>query len=91
MQKRIAAVFVPWVAVCAVSATVHTQSSDPWIGTWKMDLAKSTFSPGPPPNAGTTKIEPAPGGLKITNEGTTATGEPVHTEIVATFDGKGSS
>lgn len=29
--------------------TIGFAQSDPGIGTWKLNLAKSTYSPGPPP------------------------------------------
>ena len=88
MQKRIAVV-VALAGVVAVGSTARTQSPDPWIGTWKVNLAKSTYSPGPKPTvAGTVKVEPSAGGIKITLDGTTPQGQPTHTEIVGMFDGK---
>ena len=72
-----------------VSATAQGQATDPWIGTWKVNLAKSTYTPGPAPKtAGTAKIESAPNGIKITIDGTNPKGQPIHTESVSTFDGK---
>ena len=69
--------------------TSHAQSSDPWIGTWKVNLAKSTYSPGPKPTVpGVVKIESAPGGIKTTIDGVNAEGQKTHTETVAAFDGK---
>jgi hypothetical protein len=89
VQKRIAGVFVTFAAVLVVSAIARTQSSDPWIGTWKVNLEKSTYSPGPKPTvAATVKIEPSAGGIKTTIDGTNAEGKPTHTETVAMFDGK---
>jgi hypothetical protein len=89
VQKRIAGVFVTFAAVLVVSSIARSQSSDPWIGTWKVNLEKSTFSPGPPPTvAATVKIEPSAGGIKTTIDATNAEGKPTHTETVARFDGK---
>ena len=89
MQKRIAVVFMTLTAVLLVSSIARTQSSDPWIGTWKVNLEKSTYSPGPKPtSAATVKIEPSAGGIKTTIDGTNAEGKPIHTESVASFDGK---
>src|SRR4030095_10131229 len=76
-------------ALIVVSATAQGQATDPWIGTWKVNLAKSTYSPGPAPKtAGTAKIESAPNGIKITIDGADAKGQPIHTESVSMFDGK---
>jgi hypothetical protein len=88
VQKRIAVVFVT-VAILVASSTARTQSSAPWIGTWKVNLEKSTYSPGPKPTvAGTVKIEPSAGGIKTTIDATNPEGKPTHTETVAKFDGK---
>jgi formylglycine-generating enzyme required for sulfatase activity len=89
VQKRIAVVFVTFAAVLVASSISRAQSSDPWIGTWKVNLEKSTYSPGPPPTvAATVKIEPSAGGIKTTIDATNAEGKPTHTETVAKFDGK---
>jgi len=87
VQKRIAVVFVALAALSVVSAAARAQSTDPWMGTWKVNLAKSTFSPGPKPTvAGTVKMEPLPGGFKTTIDGPNAQGQPTHTETVGKFD-----
>lgn len=89
MQKRIAVAFVTLAGILVASSTARAQSSDPWIGTWKVNLEKSTFSPGPPPTAAATlKIEPSGGGIKTTIDATNPEGKPVHTETTAQFDGK---
>jgi hypothetical protein len=90
MQKRIAVVCVAVAALLAVSSAVRSQGADPWIGTWKVNLAKSTYSPGPKPTvAATVKIESSPGGgIKTTIDGANAQGQPTHTETVGMFDGK---
>jgi len=89
VQKRIAVVLVALAALLAVSSTVWAQSTDPWIGTWKVNLAKSTYSPGPKPTvAPTVKMEPSGGGLKITIDGANQQGQTTHTETVGKFDGK---
>jgi hypothetical protein len=89
VQKRIAVVVVILAAVLAVGSIARTQSSDPWIGTWKVNLEKSTYSPGPKPTvAATVKIEPSAGGIKTTIDGTNPEGKPTHTETVGGFDGK---
>lgn len=44
---------------------------------------------GPKPTAaGTVKIEPSAGGIKVTIDGTNAQGQATHTETVAQFDGQ---
>jgi hypothetical protein len=76
-------------AVLTVSFAASAQSADPWFGTWKLNLAKSTYSPGPPPRTATIrKVEPWEGGLKETGDGVNPEGQATHTEISAKFDGK---
>ena len=87
MQKRIAVVVVGLAALLVVSSTALAQSPDPWVGTWKINLAKSTYSPGPKPTvAATVKMEPSAGGLKTTIDGVNPQGQPTHTETVGAFD-----
>ena len=87
MFKRIA---IAVVTLVAFSSAGQAQSPDPWIGTWKVNLAKSTYSPGPKPTvAGTVKVEAvAGGGMKTTIDGTNPQGQPTHTETIGTFDSK---
>jgi hypothetical protein len=87
---RITTLTAAFAFVVAVSSTVQGQAADPWIGVWKPNLAKSTFSPGPTPKTpGTVTIESAPGGgIKLVIDGMNAQGKPIHTESVGAFDGK---
>jgi len=63
---------------------------DTFLGTWKMNIAKSKFDPGPPPKSPTiVKREGAPsGGVKTTVDGVDAQGKPTRTEYTAAYDGK---
>jgi hypothetical protein len=89
VQKRSAVVLVALTALLAVSSMARAQSPDPWIGTWKVNLAKSTYKPGPKPTvAGTVKMEPSAGDLKTTIDASNPQGQPIHTETVGKFDGK---
>jgi hypothetical protein len=89
VQKRSAVVLVALAALLAVSSMARAQSPDPWIGTWKVNLAKSTYKPGPKPTvAGTVKMEPSAGDLKTTIDASNPQGQPIHTETVGKFDGK---
>ena len=89
MQKPITAVVVASIAISAVALTAQTKPADPWVGTWKTDLAKSTFSPGPTPTvAGTVTIEPSGTSMKTTIVAPDAEGKPTKTETVWMFDGK---
>src|ERR1700752_1468788 len=76
------------VLLVADFVSVSAQASDPRVGTWKLNVAKSQYSPGPPPQSSTLKIEPSGQGEKVTTEGVNAQGERVATQYTANFDGK---
>lgn len=89
MHRQLAAVSVACVALYAVSSWAQAKPADPWVGTWKSDLAKSTYSPGPKPTGpATVTIERSGTGMKTTIDGTDPQGTPLHTETVWAFDGK---
>jgi hypothetical protein len=87
---RITSLTAAFAFVVAVSIAAQGQATDPWIGTWRTNLTKSTFSPGPTPKTpATVTIEAAPGGsIKTTIDSATPEGKPTHTETVGAFDGK---
>lgn len=75
------------LAVFFVALTIAAQSPNPMVGTWKANIAKSTF-PGTPPKSQTSKWEAlADGRLKNINDSTDATGQSSHNEITVKFDG----
>ena len=63
-------------------------AADVFSGTWKVNLAKSKYDPGPPPKSQTSKIDAIAGGLQFTNDGVNAEGKPTHSEWSGKFDGK---
>ncbi len=67
---------------------VSAQASDARIGTWKLNVAKSKFSPGPAPQSLTSKVEASGDGEKVTIEGVNAAGTPTMSQYTANFDGK---
>jgi hypothetical protein len=66
----------------------NAQSTEPSIGTWKLDVAKSTFSPGPAPKEATLTIEAAGPGLKVAVAGVDGEGKPTQWGYTANFDRK---
>lgn len=77
--------------VCAYAATwgsFAAQSPNPHIGTWRLNVAKSTYSPGPAPQSQTVRYEAWEGGLKLTSDGVDSKGTKTHAEYAAKFDGK---
>jgi hypothetical protein len=64
-----------------------TQSS-PLIGTWKLNLDKSKYSPGPPPRSNTLSWTQEGQNIRDTNQGTDAQGNPTAGVIMINFDGQ---
>jgi hypothetical protein len=58
-----------------------------WVGTWKLDPAKSKLSANAV-RAQTLKFEATPAGIKLTSDGTDAQGKPMHGGYTSKFDGK---
>jgi len=58
------------------------------IGTWKVNLSKSTYNPGPAPQSATNKFEPWEDGVKATIDIVDAQGNKIHSEASVKFDGK---
>jgi hypothetical protein len=64
------------------------QAADPAVGTWTLNVAKSTYKPGPAPKSLSVKIEAAGQGIKSTSDGVNADGSKTHSEYTANYDGK---
>jgi hypothetical protein len=62
--------------------------TDPWLGTWRLNVVKSTFNPGPGPRALTVTYESAPGGYRVVVDATDAQGRQQHSEWPIVFDGR---
>ncbi|HLQ76065.1 MAG TPA: hypothetical protein VK210_01855 [Terriglobia bacterium] len=61
----------------------------PLFGTWKLNIAKSVYNPGPPPYKRTTcRIEPTPDGLKVIYDMVGIRGGVTHIEWTGKFDGR---
>ena len=62
--------------------------ASPQMGTWKLNEAKSKFSPGDTKNHTVVYSDAGDGQIKVTVDGTTADGKSVHNEWTGKFDGK---
>jgi hypothetical protein len=74
--------------VVALALCVTTAIADQHSGTWKMDPAKSKYSPGPAAKSLTLKVESDAKGVKIDSEGIDGEGNPTHVQYDAKLDGK---
>ena len=76
------------ILVVALAYTIAASAADSGVGTWKLNLAKSKYSPGPAPKSATLTIEAHDGGIKYTSHGENAEGSPIHIEFTAKYDGQ---
>src|SRR5690625_1875003 len=75
--------------VCSVLVIAGlAQSAALGLGTWKLDVAQSKFSPGPAPKSSTVTFEAAGQGVSAVIDGVGQDGAKVHWEYTANFDGK---
>ena len=85
MRKRI---FVFAVASCLFALAVMAQSPDKYLlGVWKVNVAKSTYSPGPPPKSNMSTWDVVGGQFRNVNEAVETNGQATKTEIIVKFDG----
>jgi hypothetical protein len=71
------------------SLSVQAQTpANPALGTWKLNLSKSRFDPGPAPRSQTRIYESTPDGTKTTIRTVTATGQIIVAGSTTRPDGK---
>jgi len=74
------------VVFCCLHSTVW--AADPVLGTWNLNLAKSTYKPGPAPKSQTRIYEAHPQGVKVTIKTIDAEGKSTSIEHPVNYDGK---
>jgi hypothetical protein len=57
-----------------------------FLGTWKVDVAKSRYEPGAAPKSEILRFEPVGDGFKVSLDGVNQQG-PYHSEAIGKFDG----
>jgi hypothetical protein len=63
-------------------------AADPFVGTWRLNLEKSKFDPGPAPRMRIMKIEAQENGYKYTVDNVDAQGKPTNRGNTIKYDGK---
>jgi hypothetical protein len=75
------------LAIATALPQIAFAQSDPFLGTWQLNLAKSKYSPGPPPKSTIVNIQAEAQGLKVTVTGVNAEGSPINNTFTAVGDG----
>jgi len=72
--------------------TVAALGADNSIGTWKVNTAKSKYTPAPMPVKSLTSVrEAAPGGVKVANTGERTDGTAINAGYTAKYDGSATA
>jgi hypothetical protein len=88
-MKRIIAL-VPVLALSLVTSGVLLAQENPFIGTWKLNVAKSKFSGMQAPKSETRTVVAQGNGETVTYEGIAANGSPISYSFTSNLDGKDS-
>ena len=88
MRKRwIGSLMVVALAWVPIAVLAQQQSMTLWAGTWKRNVAKSTYSGTPPTGQQTVKLEIVNGLLQVTTTLAQVQGQPTITNYVVRLDG----
>jgi hypothetical protein len=88
-SKAVLPVFT--LCIVAVVGSNFSAQDEPRVGTWELNLAKSTFSPGPAPRRQTLTFRAAGPQWLALLQGTDASGRPINPDmnnLAITFDGR---
>jgi hypothetical protein len=84
-MRRILSIALAALALTTTLAAVDTDNS---LGTWKANIAASTYTPAPWPVKSLTVVrEAVPGGVKVTTTGERIDGTAINTTYSANYDG----
>jgi hypothetical protein len=76
------------LAIGGTAVASAANASDPVVGTWKLNLAKSKFSPGPGPKSQTRAYVATADGIEMMYTGVAADGSAVNGKSTFSYDGK---
>ncbi len=76
------------VGVALSAPAVMEAQRDALVGTWVLNVAKSTYSPGPPPKRQVSVYEALGQGVKVSVTSTSADGKKTAYSFTANMDGK---
>jgi hypothetical protein len=91
MQRRLPKVVLALLAgfiAITVGSSVQAQTPKGLAGTWTLNVAKSKFSPGPPPKSMKVTYTPSADGVRISVDVAWDGGESQHWEMAGKYDGK---
>ncbi len=87
VARRVVISSLSALVVLAALPQIGFAQSNPHVGTWKLNLAKSKYSPGPPPKSATLIYSVLGQRLRLNIEGIDAEGKSTTGEIMQVNDG----
>ena len=78
------------IAIGVVVTAIGAFAADNSLGTWKLNIEKSKFSPSTPVKGLSTTREASDGGIKVTTTGEQAGGTAINSSYVSKYDGSES-
>ena len=87
-ENHHAHVLVAAIALLVTTSGLLAQGKDPVVGTWVLNLAKSSYSPGPAPKSETRTYVTAGSDMKLTLEGIDGAGKPISIQASYSLDGR---
>lgn len=82
--------FASILVLAAVACAPVFAQNDPALGTWKLNVEKSKYNPGPAPKSLTRTLEAQGDNVKYSFEGVNAEGTGVAYSFTVAYDGKES-
>jgi hypothetical protein len=77
-----------FLILTSVAAAPLLAQGNPFVGTWKLNVAKSKFEPGPAPKSQTRTVVAQGDGAKYSFEGVGGDGTPYSYSFTVNYDGK---
>lgn len=87
MRWRSFIVLASYALLATTMSAAGQHADDPSVGTWKLNISKSTFASNTPPKHETRTDRAVPGGIKIVIEDEYADGKKTRVESLITYDG----
>ena len=88
MKAMLKTVFMAALLTVASAAAVAAPAADPLLGTWELNVAKSTFNPGPAPKSDTRTYAATEQGTAMTWKNVGADGKEIVAKSTFKVDGK---
>jgi len=88
MKTMLKTAFMAALLTVASAAVVAAPAADPLMGTWELNVAKSTFNPGPAPKSDTRTYAATEQGIAMTWKNVGADGKEIVAKSTFKVDGK---